>query len=77
MATGAHNGSLAAPPPPFRQTSPQIIELREGGGWVAIVGLPFVLAGVVMALKVAGLLHIEVEPTGKWTPLGRSSLAAP
>jgi hypothetical protein len=75
MATGAHNGSLAAPPPPFRQTSPQIIELREGGGWVAIVGLPFVLAGVVMALTVAGLLHIEVEPTGKWTPLVLAGLS--
>ena len=75
MATGAHNGSLAAPPPPFRQTSPQIIELREGGGWVAIVGLPFVLAGVVMALTVAGLLHIEVEPTDKWTPLVLAGLS--
>ncbi|HVN92694.1 MAG TPA: hypothetical protein VMT38_03310 [Terracidiphilus sp.] len=64
MAPGTQNGSLGAPPAPFRQTSPQVLELREGGGRLALFGWPFFLCGLVMELSAAGVLHIAVEDGG-------------
>lgn len=75
MTAGTQKGSLAAPPAPFRQTSPQIVELREGGGFLAIFGLPFFLAGVVMALTIAGIPHIRVEPSSNPLVLAGLSVA--
>ncbi len=37
------------------------MELREGGGRIALFGLPFFLAGLAMELTAAGVLHIAVE----------------
>src|SRR5579863_7520411 len=65
MGTRAQNSSPAEPPAPFRQTSPQVVELRQGGGWLAIV-----VAGVAIALGIAGILHIAVEPAGQGIPPG-------
>ena len=66
MTPGIQTGS---PPPPFRLTSPQILELREGGGCLAIFGLPFLFAGVAMLLGAAGILHIKMESEGSPTSL--------
>src|SRR5271165_4876236 len=68
MTTGVQTGSPAEPPPPFHLTSPQILQLREGGGCLALFGLPFFVAGVVMTLTLLGFLHLKVdpEPHRKW-----------
>jgi hypothetical protein len=36
--------------------------LREGGGGMAVFGLPFFLAGVLIALAVLRLVHIKIDP---------------
>jgi hypothetical protein len=75
MRTGHENGPLPPPPPPLRQSSPYQLELREGSTWLmALVGLPFFLAGVSMAV---GVLPFEAEPYRKWgsAVLGLASLA--
>jgi len=51
MATGTQNGWPPAAPPPFRQTSPQVLELREGGKALALFGLPFFLAGCFISFN--------------------------
>src|ERR671912_1944898 len=44
------------PPPSFQHPTPGRIEVREGGGCLAIFGLPFLLVGVAAAgLGFAGL----------------------
>ncbi len=65
MATGTKNTPPSVPAPPFRQSSPYSIELKKGGGRVALLGLPFFLAGVAMALSLIGVLPIRVEPGGE------------
>jgi len=64
MAPDTQNGSLPSAPAPFRQTSPQVLELREGGGRLAFFGWPLFLCGLVMELTAAGVLHIAVEGDG-------------
>jgi hypothetical protein len=62
MASFPQHGPPAIPPAPFRQTSPGTLELREGGGGMVLFGLPFFLAGVLIALTLMRLLHIEIDP---------------
>jgi hypothetical protein len=42
--------SRPKPPRPFRQTAPDRIEIREGGGCLSIFGIPFLAGGVFVAL---------------------------
>jgi hypothetical protein len=76
MRTGKENEPLPALPAPFKQTSPYTLERRESSGWMAVVGVPFLIAGVFLALSLARVLHFEFVPERKWGPpvLGLMSL---
>lgn len=75
MEASSQIASPAEPPKPFRQTAPDRLELKEGGGCLALFGLPFFAAGVLMALAVTGLLPMHVEANKKWTPLALGAMA--
>ena len=68
MTSAFSTGTEVEPPRPFRLTSPQTLELREGGRALALFGLPFFLAGLVMTLTLLGFLHVKVnpEPRSQW-----------
>ena len=66
--------SLGVPPAPFRITSPNTLEMVEGGGRIAVVfGASSSLVGVFLALGLAGLVHFQTEPEQDpksfWLPL--------
>jgi hypothetical protein len=65
------------PPRPLRQTAPDTLELRQGGGCMAAFGLPFFLAGLGLALGLADVIHIGNRPSGiaSLAALGVMSLA--
>jgi hypothetical protein len=44
-------------PPPFRLTSPYTAQLREGGGWMSLFGIPFLLAGIFLGANVVPALY--------------------
>ncbi len=78
MAAFPQHGPSAEPPAPFRQTSPVTLELREGGGGMAVFGLPFFLAGLLIALAILRLVHIKIdpEPQGIWVFLAFAAMSA-
>ena len=78
MMAASHTGRLTEPPAPFRQTSPNTLELREGGGGMAVLGLPFFLAGVLIALSVLRLVRIKIdpEPQSIWPFLAFAAMGA-
>jgi hypothetical protein len=43
----------------WRQVTPYRFEIRQGGGWLSVFGLPFFAAGVFMWLSVAGVVRSE------------------
>ena len=43
----------------WRQVTPYRVELRQGGGWLSVFGLPFFAAGVFMWLSATGVVHSE------------------
>ena len=45
--------------PSFRHVAPDRIQIRQGGGGLAIFGLPFFAAGVFMLLTVAGFIEMS------------------
>lgn len=47
------------PPRPFKQPTPDRIEIRQGGGCLSIFGVPFLAAGVFMALIGARIIPIS------------------
>lgn len=47
------------PAPAFRQIAPGRLEVRAGGGRMAIVGLPFVVVGVASSLVALGILPLQ------------------
>jgi len=50
------------PVPPFRLAPSGEIELRQGGMWLLLmVGIPFVLLGLYLALGVVGLVPVKDE----------------
>ena len=53
MAIGRQNNSWAVPPAPFRQSQPLILESCEGGGWLVLVGFPFLVGGCAIAYTIA------------------------
>jgi hypothetical protein len=46
-------------PRSFREVAPGRIRLREGGGCMALFGLPFLCAGIFVSLAAAGVVRIE------------------
>jgi len=54
------------PPPPFRLTSSGAAELRGGGGWLAAVGLPSLIGGIVMTLGALGVIPLKDEFGHPW-----------
>jgi hypothetical protein len=67
MRAGDFNQILAELPAPFRATSPHTVEVRERSRFVAaLVGAPFFLAGLFMALSLIGVLPYEAEPKRDW-----------
>ena len=42
------------------------IELRSGGGWPAIFGVPFMVAGVFMALAAIGVVPLQIQGEAPW-----------
>jgi hypothetical protein len=55
------------PPRPFRLTSSGAVEWRSGGGWLAVVGVPVLLGGIVMALGALGVIPLKDEFDHPWT----------
>jgi len=43
----------------WRQVTPYRVELRQGGGWLSVFGLPFFAAGVFMWLSATGVIRSE------------------
>jgi len=76
MTAGVQIELPAEPPPPLRLSSPQVVELREGGGCLALFGLPFFIAGVVMALASAGIQPVRVTWEGESRPLALAATGA-
>ena len=54
----------------FRQTSFAVLEIRDGGGFMMLFGLPFFLAGASMVGLFTGLLPVQLTGDGKWTHAG-------
>lgn len=50
----------------FRQVSPDLLEIKKGGGCLAIFGLPFFLAGIFMLLIATGLLPVSNADEVPW-----------
>src|SRR5271157_3558273 len=70
MQPGEVNEPLAAPPVPFRRTSPCTLELRERSPWLAVLfGMPLFLAGVYLALSLTGVLPENIAPRPDWEVL--------
>jgi len=57
----------SAVPRRFRQTSPTVLEIRDGGGIMTLLGLPFLLAGAPMVALFTRLLSLRPASDGKWT----------
>lgn len=56
-------------PEPFRQTAPDQLEIREGGGCMSLFGLPFFAAGVFVTLigaRIVPLGNAEEVPFWGW-----------
>jgi hypothetical protein len=51
---------------PFRQVGPDRVEIRDGGGWRSLFGLPLLAAGVFIALAGAGVVPLQNPPP--WPP---------
>ena len=47
------------PTPSFRQIAPGRLEVREGGGCIAVFGLPFLGGGIFALLGAAGIIPIQ------------------
>jgi len=58
MASTWQSGPAAECPPPFRLTSPLVLELRQGGGGMAVLGLPFFLAGCLITRNFLRMLFL-------------------
>jgi hypothetical protein len=47
---------------PFRQVGPDRLEIRDGGGWRSLFGLPLLAAGIFIALAGAGAVPLQNPP---------------
>jgi len=51
----------------FRHTAPGLLEIRQGGGYLSLFGLPFFAAGVFMILTSLGVVPVSnVNDLGGW-----------
>lgn len=50
----------------FHQIAPGRLEVREGGGCLAIFGLPFLAAGIFMMLICAGVVRLQGGESAPW-----------
>jgi hypothetical protein len=66
------SGGFETIPKPFRRIGPGVIELRQGGGCLAVFGLPFFLLGVYLLLGALGFVVVNDEFSH---PNSRSALA--
>ncbi len=53
-------------PPAFRHVAPGRLEVREGGGCMAVFGLPFLGAGIAVTLVSLGLLPVQNADEVPW-----------
>jgi hypothetical protein len=51
----------------FRTVSANVVELRSGGGCLALFGLPFLLVGIFVMLGALGLVPLNDEFSRPWT----------
>src|SRR5689334_19543962 len=51
-------------PRPFRLTPSRTVELREGGGWISLFGLPLFLAGIFLTRNVLRVVFRMVAGDG-------------
>src|SRR5215469_8584837 len=63
-----HGSDFTDPPAPFRRTSSGVVELRRGGGKIALFGAPFFLAGAFMLSGAAGIIPAYTESGERATP---------
>jgi hypothetical protein len=66
MAASQPSDTAPSPPRPFQQISPGQFEVREGGGCLSVLGLPFFVAGAVLTLAGVGFLPIQNASAGPW-----------
>jgi len=64
-----HGSDFTDPPAPFRRTSSGVVELRRGGGKIALFGAPFFLAGAFMLSGAAGIIPAYTESGERATPV--------
>lgn len=50
----------------FRQTAPDRLEIKKGGGCIGLFGLPFLLAGIFMLLITIGLVPLSNASEVPW-----------
>ena len=50
----------------FRQVNPDLLEIKTGGGCLAIFGLPFFLAGIFMLLIATGIIPVSNADEVPW-----------
>src|SRR5512146_1638532 len=74
METSWQSASPGSPPRPFRLTAPDRLELKEGGGCLALFGLPFFATGVMLAFTAVGIVPTQGQ-SSKWTPLALGAMS--
>lgn len=74
METSWQSASPVSPPRPFRLTAPDRLELKEGGGCLALFGLPFFATGVMLAFTAVGIVPTQGQ-SSKWTPLALGAMS--
>ena len=48
----------------YRQIGADRVQIREGGGWLSLFGLPFLAAGIFVCLAAAGVVRMSNPDDG-------------
>ena len=51
---------------PFQEVAPGVLEVREGGGFISIFGLPFLAAGIFVTLIGTGVVRVQNAAEVPW-----------
>ena len=51
---------------PFQEVAPGVLEVREGGGFISVFGLPFLAAGLFVTLIGTGVLRVQNAAELPW-----------